>query len=168
MIRFLMVLALATMVPVTPAASQEMQPRFVKLFSSFQVAKDKRCPHVLYEYGMGDMVPAIALRKDKDSNTEFIRVRYYPMYGLVTYSVKTAGKRFENKCREAAVSVLAKSGAIDGATFVGCPGKESDDFVEPYGFGKDGKPTGDRFKFVWQKRADDFLSEAESTAALCK
>jgi len=150
------------------AIAQELQPRFETLLQSLDGQPDRPCPRMNTRYGLTDMVPAIAFRKDPTSDTDFTVLRYYPMYGLITLSVRTSGKRFANQCKEAAVSLVVKDGAIDSGAFIKCPGRESDDMLELYGVDQDKKLVGENLKPIWQQRADEFITEIESIVALCK
>lgn len=170
MLQRLLAAAVAAFIFAAPAFARDdrdsMLPRYSKLLTKLYGLKGKSCPNALYRDSLEDMFPSFWLRKNKDSEKEFTIVRFYPMAGgIVTLEVHTES-RFENNCRQAGVSLSAKDGAMGSGGFSECPGKGDDDMVDAYGY-QDKKPFGTEFAPAWKKRAEEYLSEVESIAAMC-
>ena len=163
--------ALVATLSISSAQAQDILPRFEKLLKDVASHDHKgiACPHVMATVDQ-ELSPMFMLRKDDKVETEFLTLTYYPSVNYLRLSARTAGERFGNKCLLGAVLVDVTTGELKRGGFSDCLSTTGLSIrVDEYkNTQKDKQATGVEFKLAWEKRAEEFISEAESSVALCK
>jgi hypothetical protein len=166
----LILAAIAATLSVSSAQAQDMLPRFDKLLKDAlaRAQMGSACSYVASTLDQ-DLSRVFLLRKDDKVETEFLSMNYYPSVNYLRIAARTAGARFENKCLLGVVVLDAATGELKMSGFADCPSEKGSARRDVYlGDQKDKAPTGVEFKAAWEKRAEEFISEAESSVALCK